>query len=65
MRPVTVRSEQAQIHAIIQAALRAAATARTIFDALDVTGSALRSIQDLAQRPVSQRAMGQANKATY
>lgn len=50
MRAITVRPEQVQIQAIIQSALRAAATAPTIFDALDVTGSALRLIQDLARQ---------------
>lgn len=37
-----------QIQSLIQTALRAAATAPTIFDALDVTGAALRTIQEMA-----------------
>ncbi|MCY0388734.1 hypothetical protein OVY01_16285 [Robbsia sp. Bb-Pol-6] len=46
MQTLTVDPER--IQAIIQSALRAAATAPTIFDALDVTGAALRSIQELS-----------------
>jgi len=38
------------IHTLIQAALRAAATAPTVFDALDVTGAALRTIQEWSDR---------------
>ncbi|MGI4856774.1 MAG: hypothetical protein ACRYHA_07615 [Janthinobacterium lividum] len=33
------------IYTLIQTALRTAATAPTVFDALDVTGTALRTIQ--------------------
>ncbi|VVG71652.1 hypothetical protein PAP18089_02637 [Pandoraea apista] len=38
---------------IIRAALREAATAPTVFDALDVTGEALRRLADLAKAEVS------------
>lgn len=38
---------------IIRAALREAATAPTVFDALDVTGDALRRLADLAQAEVA------------
>lgn len=37
---------------IIQAALRAAALAPTVFDALDVTGDALRRLAELARDEV-------------
>lgn len=46
------------IQAIIQAALRAAATAPTVFDALDVTGAALRSIQELSTQALVHEAAG-------
>ena len=38
---------------IIRAALRDAALAPTVFDALDVTGDALRRLADLAREEVS------------
>lgn len=38
---------------IIRAALRAAATAPTVFDALDVTGDALRRLAELARAEVT------------
>lgn len=44
---------QEHIYALIQTALRAAATAPTVFDALDVTGAALRAIQELSTRELT------------
>lgn len=50
MRHISARSEQQQsIIEIIRAALRDAATAPTIIDALDVTGEALRRLAEMAQ----------------
>ncbi|WP_176314664.1 hypothetical protein [Burkholderia vietnamiensis] len=51
MRPIPARPEQPQSPAeIIRAALRAAAIAPTVFDALDVTGDALRRLAELSAR---------------
>jgi hypothetical protein len=53
MHAVAVRPEQVEIQALIQKALRAAATAPTIFDALDVAGAALHAIQELSRKTAS------------
>ncbi|MCA8484774.1 hypothetical protein LGM85_12590 [Burkholderia multivorans] len=48
---ITYRSQtpnSAAVLEIVSAALRAAALAPTVFDALDVTGDALRRLADLA-----------------
>ncbi|WP_174971433.1 hypothetical protein [Pandoraea morbifera] len=54
MRQALARPEQTQSPIeIIRAALREAATAPTVFDALDVTGEALRRLAELAQAEVA------------
>ncbi|WP_293039469.1 hypothetical protein [Paraburkholderia sp.] len=54
MRQTPARSEQTQSPLeIIRAALRDAATAPTVFDALDVTGDALRRLAELARAEVA------------
>jgi len=53
MRPIPARPEQTQSPAeIIRTALRSAALAPTVFDALDVTGDALRRLADMARAEV-------------
>lgn len=53
MRHIPARPEQPQSPVeIIRAALRDAATAPTVFDALDVTGDALRRLAELARAEV-------------
>ncbi|WP_169742645.1 hypothetical protein [Paraburkholderia ferrariae] len=53
MRQVPARLEQLQSPLeIIRAALRAAATAPTVYDALDVTGDALRRLAEIARGEV-------------
>ncbi|BAN22370.1 putative uncharacterized protein [Caballeronia insecticola] len=55
MRHAPARPEQTQSPIqleIIQHALRAAATAPTVFDALDITGDALRQLGELARAEV-------------
>ncbi|WP_181146502.1 hypothetical protein [Burkholderia multivorans] len=53
MRRTSAQIEQNQSPAeIIRAALRDAATAPTVFDALDVTGDALRRLAELARAEV-------------
>lgn len=53
MRQALARPEQTQSPIeIIRAALREAATAPTVLDALDVTGEALRRLADLVQAEV-------------
>ncbi|WP_185735676.1 hypothetical protein [Pandoraea apista] len=53
MRQALARPEQTQSQLeIIRAALREAATAPTVFDALDVTGEALRRLAELVQSGV-------------
>jgi hypothetical protein len=54
MRHISARPEQTQspILEIIRVALRDAAIAPTVFDALDVTGEALRLLADLAKAEV-------------
>ncbi|VVE14945.1 hypothetical protein PIN31115_02824 [Pandoraea iniqua] len=53
MRQALARPEQTQSPIeIIRAALREAATAPTVLDALDVTGEALRRLADLVQSEV-------------
>lgn len=53
MRRTTAQTEQTQSPAeIIRAALRDAAIAPTVFDALDVTGDALRRLAELARAEV-------------
>lgn len=53
MRHISARPEQTQSPIeIIRAALRDAATAPTVFDALDVTGDALRRLAEIAREEV-------------
>lgn len=53
MRHILARPEQLQSPLeIIRAALRDAATAPTVYDALDVTGDALRRLADIARAEV-------------
>lgn len=46
------RDSARRVERIVQDALRDAATARTVFDALDVTGDALRRLAELARLEV-------------
>jgi len=53
LRHIPARPEQTQSPLeIIRAALRDAATAPTVFDALDVTGDALRLLAEIARAEV-------------
>lgn len=57
LRHIPARPEQTQSSLeIIRIALRAAALAPTVFDALDVTGDALRRLAELARAEVSSHA---------
>jgi hypothetical protein len=54
MRHIPARPEQTQSPIeIIRTALRDAATAPTVFDALDVTGDALRRLAELVREEVA------------
>jgi hypothetical protein len=46
------RNSARRVERIVQDALRDAATAPTVFDALDVTGDALRRLAELARAEV-------------
>ncbi|CAJ7161253.1 Uncharacterised protein [Burkholderia pseudomallei] len=53
MRHVLARPEQSPLE-IIRAALRAAALAPTVYDALDLTGDALRRLAEMSRAEVHQ-----------